>query len=183
MRLLTPFDPVVWDRARFERLWGWTYRFEAYTPVAKRKRGYYALPILWRDRVIGWGNLSVKDGALRSEFGYVKSQPHDRTFKRELALKTLKQKRADAETGRTKAETDRADKEAQRAKEAERAKVLSPGEPGPATAAEQKPTMESVFGPSEPEPVSAEAPLTAAQVFGEPTTPAAEPEKAEQPAE
>jgi uncharacterized protein YcaQ len=32
-RLLTPFDPVVWDRARFELLWGWVYRFEAYTPA------------------------------------------------------------------------------------------------------------------------------------------------------
>ena len=57
VRLLTPFDPIVWDRDRFELLWGWTYRFEAYTPVAKRIRGYYALPLLWRDRVIGWGNL------------------------------------------------------------------------------------------------------------------------------
>ncbi len=32
VRLLTPFDPLVWDRDRFELLWGWTYRFEAYTP-------------------------------------------------------------------------------------------------------------------------------------------------------
>jgi len=84
VRLLTPFDPLVWDRARFELLWGWTYRFEAYTPVAKRKRGYYALPILWRDRVIGWANLSVKNGELKSDFGYVKSSPRDRTFKPEL---------------------------------------------------------------------------------------------------
>ncbi len=84
VRLLTPFDPVVWDRARFELLWGWSYRFEAYTPIAKRKRGYYALPILWRDRVIGWGNLSVKNSELKSDFGYVKSPPRDRTFKREL---------------------------------------------------------------------------------------------------
>ena len=48
-----PFDPVVHDRTRFELLWGWTYRFEAYTPAPKRKRGYYALPLLWRDRAIG----------------------------------------------------------------------------------------------------------------------------------
>jgi hypothetical protein len=53
VRLLTPFDPVVRDRARFELLWGWVYRFEAYTPVPKRRLGYYALPLLWRDRVIG----------------------------------------------------------------------------------------------------------------------------------
>jgi len=84
VRLLTPFDPVVWDRDRFELLWGWVYRFEAYTPAPKRKLGYYALPLLWRDRVIGWGNLSVKIGELKSEFGYVESPPRDRAFKREL---------------------------------------------------------------------------------------------------
>ena len=83
-RLLAPFDPVVWDRDRFELLWGWVYRFEAYTPAPKRVRGYYALPLLWRDRVIGWGNLSVKSGELKSELGYVASQPRDRAFKREL---------------------------------------------------------------------------------------------------
>lgn len=84
VRLLTPFDPVVWDRVRFEVLWGWAYRFEAYTPIHKRKLGYYALPLLWRDRVIGWGNISVRNGELKSEFGYVKSPPSDHTFKREL---------------------------------------------------------------------------------------------------
>jgi len=84
VRLLAPFDPIVFDRHRFELLWGWAYRFEAYTPVYKRKLGYYAMPVLWRDRVIGWGNLSVQDGQLKSEFGYVKSRPQDRLFKREL---------------------------------------------------------------------------------------------------
>jgi uncharacterized protein YcaQ len=85
VRLLTPFDPVVWDRTRFELLWGWAYRFEAYTPINKRKLGYYALPLLWRDRVIGWGNLFVRNGELKAEFGYVESAPNDRVFKRELA--------------------------------------------------------------------------------------------------
>jgi uncharacterized protein YcaQ len=85
VRLLAPFDPVVRDRARFELLWGWVYRFEAYTPAPKRKLGYYALPLLWRDRVIGWANLSVKDGELKSNFGYVESlPPRDRVFKSEL---------------------------------------------------------------------------------------------------
>lgn len=83
-RLLAPFDPVVWDRRRFELLWGWAYRFEAYTPVAKRKLGYYALPLLWRDRVIGWGNLTVKDGALHADIGYVTTAPRARTFRRAL---------------------------------------------------------------------------------------------------
>jgi uncharacterized protein YcaQ len=85
VRLLAPFDPIVWDRRRFEILWGWAYRFEAYTPVARRKLGYYALPLLWRDRVIGWGNVSLKNGTLRSEFGYVASRPaHGPVFRRGL---------------------------------------------------------------------------------------------------
>jgi uncharacterized protein YcaQ len=85
VRLLAPFDPVVHDRTRFELLWGWTYRFEAYTPAPKRKLGYYALPLLWRDRVIGWGNLAVKDGTLKYNLGYVAgTEPRDRGFKREL---------------------------------------------------------------------------------------------------
>jgi len=85
VRLLAPFDPVVWDRKRFEIFWGWAYRFEAYTPIPKRKYGYYALPLLWRDRVIGWGNISVVNNRLSPEFGYVGSRaPRDRTFRRAL---------------------------------------------------------------------------------------------------
>jgi len=83
--LLTPFDPLVWDRDRFELLWGWVYRFEAYTPAPRRRLGYYALPLLWRDRVIGWGNLAVNQGKLGYALGYVKSHaPRDRIFSREL---------------------------------------------------------------------------------------------------
>jgi uncharacterized protein YcaQ len=75
VRLLAPFDPIVWDRRRFELLWRWSYRFEAYTPAIKRQRGYYALPLLWGDQVIGWSNLSVKEGVLLSEIGYVAGGP------------------------------------------------------------------------------------------------------------
>ena len=71
MRLLAPFDPIAWDRRRFELFWGWQYRFEAYTPAPRRKLGYYALPLLWRDEVVGWGNVAVKDGALKVDVGYV----------------------------------------------------------------------------------------------------------------
>jgi uncharacterized protein YcaQ len=85
VHLLAPFDPVVWDRRRFEILWGWAYRFEAYTPVSKRKLGYYALPLLWRHRVIGWGNVSIKNGSLRSDFGFTALRaPRDRGFRRAL---------------------------------------------------------------------------------------------------
>ena len=85
VRLLAPFDPVVHDRTRFELLWNWTYRFEAYTPIVKRKLGYYAMPLLWREHVIGWANISIKNGELIVDLGYVASEPpRDRAFKREL---------------------------------------------------------------------------------------------------
>jgi uncharacterized protein len=93
VRLLAPFDPVVWDRDRFELLWNWVYRFEAYTPPAKRVRGYYALPLLWHDCIIGWGNLSVRDNRLQCEFGYVASAPpRDSAFKRELEAEVERMK-------------------------------------------------------------------------------------------
>ncbi len=82
VRLLTPFDPVVWDRRRFEIFWNWIYRFEAYTPAPKRKLGYYALPLLWHERVIGWGNVAVTDGRLRAEFGYTdRKAPRNPAFR------------------------------------------------------------------------------------------------------
>jgi uncharacterized protein len=85
VRLLAPFDAIVWDRRRFELFWDWAYRFEAYTPVAKRKLGYYALPLLWRDRVIGWGNVSIADGSLKIEVGYVTgTAPRGALFRRAL---------------------------------------------------------------------------------------------------
>jgi uncharacterized protein len=85
VRLLAPFDPVVWDRVRFELFWGWAYRFEAYTPAPKRQLGYYALPLLWRDTVIGWANLSTRDGRLLSDLGYVTgTAPRDSVFRTAL---------------------------------------------------------------------------------------------------
>ena len=71
----------MWDRHRFEQLWGWAYRFEAYTPTLRRKLGYYALPMLWRDRVVGWANVSGSGGEWDAECRYVQSRrPRDRGF-------------------------------------------------------------------------------------------------------
>jgi uncharacterized protein YcaQ len=86
VRFLAPFDPLVWDRARFEHLWGWQYRFEAYTPVRKRVRGYYAMPMLWDDRFVGWANAAAEGGRGRLEVqvGYVDERPTEREFPREL---------------------------------------------------------------------------------------------------
>lgn len=83
--LLSPFDPLVWDRRRFELLWNWSYRFEAYTPVKQRKLGYYALPLLFDDAVVGWANLSLREGELHCELGFVKDRPKDPAFEPELA--------------------------------------------------------------------------------------------------
>jgi uncharacterized protein YcaQ len=80
LRLLAPFDPIVWDRRRFELFWGWPYRFEAYTPAVKRKYGYYALPLLWREEVVGWGNLSLHAGQLDCQLGFVSKRPRDAAF-------------------------------------------------------------------------------------------------------
>jgi len=94
VRLLAPFDPIVWDRRRFELLWRWPYRFEAYTPAAKRRFGYYAMPVLWRAQVIGWANVSVVDRTLRADLGYVAgSAPRDRAYKRELDAELQRMRR------------------------------------------------------------------------------------------
>jgi len=85
VRLLAPFDPIVWDRLRFELLWNWRYRFEAYTPEPQRKLGYYALPLVWRDQAIGWANVGVERGRLRPTFGYIdRAAPRDPLFRRAL---------------------------------------------------------------------------------------------------
>ena len=80
VRILSPFDPIVRDRTRFEHLWGWSYRFEAYTPKAKRKLGYYAMPVLWKDDVIGWANATVEDHKLHVHFGYVSQKPYEPAY-------------------------------------------------------------------------------------------------------
>lgn len=84
VRFLAPFDPVAWDRIRFDHLHGWNYRFEAYTPPAKRLRGYYALPLLWRERIIGWANVSTANGEPTTELGFEGPRPTSKAFDREL---------------------------------------------------------------------------------------------------
>jgi uncharacterized protein len=92
VRWLAPFDPIVWDRTRFEHLWGWPYRFEAYTPAPARRWGYYALPMLWRERIVGWANVTVKEGELQVDLGFVDGRPVGKEF--ETALEEERERMA-----------------------------------------------------------------------------------------
>jgi hypothetical protein len=53
LRLLAPLDPLIYDRRITRVLWGFDYTWEAYTPASKRKRGYYALPVLSGTELVG----------------------------------------------------------------------------------------------------------------------------------
>lgn len=71
--LLSPFDPVVWSRDRALRMFGFHYRIEIYTPAPKRQFGYYSLPVLVDDRVIGRIDLKSdrQAGVLRVQSAWV----------------------------------------------------------------------------------------------------------------
>lgn len=90
VRFLAPFDPLVWDRRRFEHLWGWAYRFEAYTPPARRIRGYYAMPLLWQDDVIGWATAQMRNARLEIVPGFVQKRPTTAAFKHALEEEAMR---------------------------------------------------------------------------------------------
>ena len=73
--LLSPFDPMVWDRSRARQLFGFDYSIECYLPAAKRRYGYFCLPLLWRGQLVGRADAKAHRQAGR---GHADQRDQDR---------------------------------------------------------------------------------------------------------
>ena len=81
--LLSPFDNLLWDRPFARRVFGFDHLIEVYKPAPERQFGYYVIPLLWRDRIVGRADLKAerREGSL-----VVKGFHVERSVRRSAAL-------------------------------------------------------------------------------------------------
>jgi uncharacterized protein YcaQ len=90
-RVLNPFDPILRDRARCAALFGFDYRFEAFTPAPKRTYGYYVLPVLHADRLVARFDPQLDRSAGTFSLAKLHWEPHIPASERKTLLPAVEE--------------------------------------------------------------------------------------------
>ena len=102
LRVLSPFDPLLRDRARLERLFAFDYRIEVFVPAARRTYGYYVFPLLERDRLVGRIDMRADRAADVLEVNGLWMEPGRRLSRPGRGASKPSSSASDASSGRTR---------------------------------------------------------------------------------